>query len=320
MAGRVLVTGGAGFVGSHVVDALLTAGYSPFVLDNLSTGRRENLPPDVPLYVADIRDGAEVDRVVAEVRPRYVFHLAAQISVSRSVREPDYDADVNILGFLRVLEACVRHGVERVVFASSGGTLYGEVTHPATEDSPLRPISPYGLSKLAGEQYLAFYARTHGLKAISLRYANVYGPRQDPHGEAGVVAIFTRRLLAGQPPIINGDGRYVRDYVYVEDVARAHLQALAVDLPEPFAAFNVGTGVGTDVNRLEQLLREAVLTVAGDALPAPPPPPQYGPPRPGDLRSSILSPDRARQVLGFEPQVSLPEGLRRTVRWFAEHR
>lgn len=316
---RVLITGGAGFIGSHVVDALLAEGFAPHVVDNLSSGRRENLRPGVPFYQVDICDPAGLTAVFAEVQPQWVSHHAAQISVSRSVREPIFDAEVNLLGLLRVLEASVAAGVKRVVFASSGGTLYGDVFESAGEDWPLQPVAPYAIAKLAGEHYLRFFAAEHGLQAVALRYGNVYGPRQDPHGEAGVVAIFAEKLVRGQPATINGDGRYVRDYVYVKDVARANLLALTAALEEGFTALNIGTGVGTDVNEIELLIRR----LAGQARTARGmagalPEPNRGAPRPGDLRSIMLASDRAGAVLGWTPRVDLAEGLQMTVEWFAE--
>ncbi|MFM8891494.1 MAG: NAD-dependent epimerase/dehydratase family protein [Planctomycetia bacterium] len=223
---KILVTGGAGFIGSHVVDALLAAGHGVAVLDDLSSGSRENLPAGVSLSVCDIVDTAAVEAVFATERPDAVCHQAAQMSVSRSVREPRFDAEVNCIGLINVLDAAVRHGAGRFVFASSGGVFYGNVTTPAPESTPPDPSSPYGITKWAGERYLRFYAEQHGLAAVALRYANVYGPRQNPHGEAGVVAIFSSRLLAGEPACINGDGGYVRDYVFGPDVARANLVAL----------------------------------------------------------------------------------------------
>jgi len=323
---KILVTGGAGFIGSHIVDALLAAGHAPVVLDDLSSGSADNLPPGVPLHLADIADADAVERVFAGERPEAVCHQAAQMSVSRSVREPACDARVNVLGLIHVLDAAVRHAAGRFVFASSGGVLYGDVTEPAPESTPAAPVSPYGITKWVGERYLEFYAREHGLAAVALRYANVYGPRQNPHGEAGVVAIFCKRFLAGEPARINGDGRYVRDYVYAADVARANVLAL---LAEPSAlggpihagglvSLNIGTGLGTDVNALERMLRAAVeRELADHARAAALPPPEHGAARAGDLRSNLVDPARAADALGWRPTVSLTEGLARTAAWFA---
>lgn len=315
---RILITGGAGFIGSHIVDACLAAGHEPFVVDDLSSGARDNLPSGVTLFVADIRDADKIAAIFDEVRPEAVSHQAAQLSVSRSVHDPVFDAQVNVVGLLNVCTHAVRVGVKRFVFASSGGVLYGDVYTPATEDAPANPISPYGISKWAGEQYLQFFAREHGISATALRYANVYGPRQNPHGEAGVVAIFCQRLLRGDGITINGDGKYDRDYVYGPDVAQANLAALTSDRAG-FRAFNLGTGVATDVNRLAQMIRDHVQAVRhrrdlGSDLPQP----QHGPARAGDLRSSLVSAARAKQELGWQPQVTLAEGLCRTVEWFAE--
>ncbi|BCV25988.1 NAD-dependent epimerase/dehydratase family protein [Gelria sp. Kuro-4] len=317
---RVLVTGGAGFIGSHVVEACLAAGHEVAVVDDLSGGKKENLPAGVPIFQVDVADAAAVEKAFESARPEAVIHEAAQISVSRSVREPGLDARTNVLGLLNVLEAAVRQGVRAFVFASSGGVLYGDVFEPAAEEHPAAPVSPYGIAKLAGEMYLAFFAREHGLRCAALRYGNVYGPRQDPHGEAGVVAIFLERFLAGAAPIINGDGRYIRDYVYVEDVARANLLALEGEW-EGFRAYNVGTGRGTDVNELERGLRSALTEILREqgrkpALPAA----TYGPPRPGDLRSSLLDAGKIARELGWRPQVALEEGLKRTAAWFADRR
>jgi UDP-glucose 4-epimerase len=321
---KTLVTGGAGFIGSHIVDALLAAGHSVAVLDDLSSGSRDNLPTGVPLHVADIVDAAAVGRIVATEQPDAICHQAAQMSVSRSVREPLFDAQVNCIGLINVLDAAVRTGCGRFVFASSGGVLYGDVTAPAPESTPANPVSPYGITKWVGERYLKFYAEEHGLAAMALRYSNVYGPRQNPHGEAGVVAIFCKKLLAGEPATINGDGRYVRDYVYGPDVASANVIALTADLPavqpKTLTSLNIGTGIGTDVNELEAQLRQAlahVLSARGraSALPAP----LHGPARPGDLRSNLVNATRAREVLGWTPTVSFTDGLARTATWFAEH-
>ncbi len=316
---RVLVTGGAGFIGSHIADRLLARGHAVAALDNLETGSRDNLPPDVPLYEIDIRDRAGVARVFDDFRPTAVCHQAAQMSVSRSVREPAHDAEVNVLGLLNVLDQAVRGGPMPVVFASSGGVLYGEVSEPAPEDTPASPISPYGISKWVGERYLEFYVNEYGLRAVALRYSNVYGPRQNPHGEAGVVAIFCTRMLAGQDSTINGDGRYVRDYVYVEDVAEANLRSLERSGDPDFLALNIGTGIGTDVNQLAGSLQEhcqAALGARGKPLEVPAA--GHGPARAGDLRSNLIAAGRAAQVLGWTPQVDLSRGLRQTVDWFAD--
>jgi len=319
---RVMVTGGAGFIGSHIVDALLAAGHTAAVIDDLSTGAAENLPAGVPLHRIDIRDRAAVAAVLADFRPDAVCHQAAQMSVSRSVREPHFDADVNCIGLINVLDGAVASGCRRVVFASSGGVLYGEVTKPAPEDTPADPVSPYGITKWVGERYLKFYAAEHGLTAIALRYSNVYGPRQNPHGEAGVVAIFCKRMLAGLAPTINGDGRYVRDYVYGADVARANLLALtAADSTLPagrLSSFNIGTGIGVDVNEIEAGIRAsltAALGHSGQAISFPPA--LHGPARPGDLRSNLIDASRAAKELSWRPEVGLAEGLDRTAAWFA---
>lgn len=335
----VLVTGGAGFIGSHVAAALVEKGFRVVVLDDLSSGFPDNVPAAAEFYRLDICSG-EVADLVRELRPRFVFHHAAQVSVSASVREPARDARVNVLGTLNLLEAAADARVEKFIFASTGGALYGEGGEgPVAEDRCPAPLSPYGVSKLACEGYLRVFHRERGLGYVSLRYGNVYGPRQDPHGEAGVVAIFATRMLArtaavaageaaaagragaggtaggpggsspweedGLPePVVNGDGRYVRDYVYVGDVVRANLLAAEY---QGSGSFNIATGVGTDVNRLWELL--AGLTgYKGER--------RYGPPRPGDVRRITLDVSLARRELGWEPLVPLEEGLRRTVEWF----
>ncbi|MBU6310012.1 MAG: NAD-dependent epimerase/dehydratase family protein [Planctomycetes bacterium] len=319
---KILVTGGAGFIGSHIVDALLREGHAVAVLDDLSSGSRDNLPAGVPLHVADIVDPDAVGRVFAAEKPDAVCHQAAQMSVSRSVREPLFDARVNCIGLINVLDAAVAGGCKRVVFASSGGVLYGDVTTPAPESTPANPVSPYGITKWVGERYLSFYAAEHGLTAVALRYSNVYGPRQNPHGEAGVVAIFCKKLLAGEPATINGDGRYVRDYVYGPDVARANVLALlATDRCQPgtLTSLNIGTGIGTDVVELEALIRPAVAAAATTrgrtvATPAP----LHGPARPGDLRSNLVDAALAKTVLGWQPTVPLADGIALTAEWFAD--
>lgn len=314
MSKRVIVTGAAGFIGSHIVDGLLEAGCEPHAVDDLSSGSRDNLPDGVQLHVVDVRDRDAVKGVFAAVRPALVCHQAAQMSVSRSVREPAFDASVNVMGLLNVMDAAVGVGVERVVFASSGGVLYGDVSEPVDENHPASPISPYGITKWVGEKYLAFYAAEHGIETVALRYSNVYGPRQNPHGEAGVVAIFCTKMLNGEAATINGDGRYIRDYVYCEDVARANLLAMERPLPERFVALNIGTGMGTDVNELEEAIR--ALTAGKMATDVPEPTP--GPARAGDLRSNLVDAALAGKLLGWSPEVKLHDGLKRTVDWFQE--
>ena len=295
---RALVTGGAGFVGSHVVDALLARGDEVHVLDDLSTGKRENVAAGAELHVADIR---APDETFAASRPELVLHLAAQANVRVSVERPDHDADVNVVGTVRILEAARRHGA-KLVFTSSGGAAYGECDGPAAETAPLRPLAPYGTSKLCGEEYLATYNRLHGSAHVSLRLGNVYGPRQEPHGEAGVVAIFMGLLHEGGVPTIFGDGRQTRDYVYVGDVARALLLALDHD----GGVFNVGTGAETSV--LE--LYDAIQAAAGTARA-----PAFAPARLGELERSVLDASLAAAELGWRPELPLAEGLAATWAW-----
>ena len=315
---RVLVTGGAGFIGSHIVDQLIAAGHEPAAVDDLSSGDKANLADGVPLYEVDIRDADRLAAAFDEFRPEAVCHQAAQMSVSRSVREPVFDAAVNVTGLIRVFENAVRVGAKRITFASSGGVLYGEATSPAPEETPPGPISPYGITKLAGELYLKFFCHDHGLEGVALRYSNVYGPRQNPHGEAGVVAIFCKKLLAGQPPTINGDGKYVRDYVFGPDVARANVAALTADLPDVFVPLNIGTGRAADVNDLVHLLTPLVAQARENmGRPGAIPAPLHGPARAGDLRSNMVDPAKAARVLHWKPTTTLEAGLRETVEWFA---
>lgn len=315
---RVLVTGGAGFIGSHIVDELLTKGHEPFVIDDLSSGSRKNVPADVPFFEVDIREPGRVKQVFDEVQPEWVCHQAAQMSVSRSVREPVFDAGINVMGLLNVFDNAARVGVRRVVFASSGGVLYGDVFEPAPEEHPANPVSPYGISKWVGEQYLKFYTREHGLQTVALRYANVYGPRQNPHGEAGVVAIFSERMLQGESSRINGDGKYIRDYVYVTDVAHANVLALETELTEKFEPFNVGTGIGTDVNELaDHVYRHCAAVWQRIGREGTIPQPDHGPARAGDLRSNVISAQKAGKILGWQPTVDLETGFRQSVDWFA---
>ena len=301
---KVLLTGGAGFVGSHVADQLLARGHEVTIVDDLSSGKKENIPDGTTFYEQDIRDGCA--EIFEEFEPDVLCHQAAQMDVRRSVREPDFDADVNVLGTVRLLQRCAGQGVRRVVFASTGGAVYGEQREfPAPEDHPQYPISPYGVSKLAGERYLHFYNTQYGLPYAALRYANVYGPRQDPHGEAGVVAIFCGNLAAGRRSTINGSGEQTRDYVYVEDVARANVLALEGDAPS--GAYNVGTGIETSVNELYELLRE---TSGADLLPA------HVAAKPGEQLRSSVDPTTAARVLGWRPVTDLVTGLERTLRFF----
>jgi UDP-glucose 4-epimerase len=301
---RALVTGGAGFIGSHVVDALLARGDDVLVLDNLSSGRRENLDGAAELVVADVRDDAAVGEVFARIRPQACFHLAAQADVRVSVERPDFDCEVNVVGTIRILEAAREHGT-RVVFSSTGGAIYGECEAPAPETAARRPLAPYGASKLAGEEYLGTYNRLYASEHTALRYGNVYGPRQDPHGEAGVVAIFLGRLARGETPHVFGDGTQSRDYVYVGDVVAATLAALA----RPAGVFNVGTGLATSV--LELL--DACSRAAGVALE-----PVFDPPRVGELQRSVLDTSVAQRDLGFRAETELAEGLPATWEFIRE--
>lgn len=301
-----LVTGGAGFIGSHIVDALLARGHLVHVLDDLSSGRRENLSGQAELHVLDIRS-EQAAALIAERRPQAIFHLAAQMDVRRSTEDPAFDASVNILGTLNLLRAAVDAGVEHFVFASTGGAIYGEQdVFPAPEGHPERPVSPYGVSKLAGERYIYYFHAQHGLDATCLRFANVYGERQNPHGEAGVVAIFLKRLLADEAPTINGDGLQTRDYVHVSDVVAANLAALGLT---GFHIFNVGTGVETNVVDLYAGLRGAI----GSHLE-----PIHGPAKPGEQRRSSVDASRLRAELGLDEPLPLQVGLARTAAWFRE--
>ncbi len=313
---RILVTGGAGFIGSHVVDAYVEAGHEVVVLDDLSTGRQANLNAAVEFHRMDLNSPHLAD-VFRDQPFDVVNHHAAQVDVRRSVADPVRDASVNITGTIRLLEICRRSGVRGVIFISTGGAMYGEHSLvPTPEDAPARPISPYGISKLSGERYVEFYHGVHGIPAVILRYANVYGPRQDPHGEAGVVAIFCQRLLQGETPVVYGDGEQTRDFIYVRDVAAANLRALHwlqnrdADNPGP-AVFNIGTGSETSVNAL---LGRLTAPAGSRTMP------QHAPPRAGEQRRSAVDPARARALLGWTPTAPLAEGLSLTLEWFKKHR
>ena len=298
---RAVVTGGAGFIGSHVADALLARGDEVHVFDDLSSGRRENVPDGARLHEGDVRRDAE--SLFGEVRPELCFHLAAQIDVRVSIDRPDLDADVNVIGTLHVLEAAREHGT-KLVFSSTGGAIYGECESPAAEDHPRRPLAPYGVSKLAAEEYIAAYNRLYGSTHVALRYGNVFGPRQDPHGEAGVVAIFMNALRDGKTPRIYGDGRQTRDYVFVGDVVSATLAAAGHD----GGVFNVGTGKEMSVLELYEHIQRAA-GIERD--------PEFADARPGELRRSVLDPSLAARELGWKPERRLDEGLAATWAWIS---
>jgi UDP-glucose 4-epimerase len=303
---RVLITGGAGFIGSHIADAHARRGDDVIVVDALSSGRREFVPGRARFYEMDIRDPALAE-VFARERPDVVNHHAAQASVAVSVRDPILDADVNVLGTLRLAMLSAQHGVRHLIFASTGGALYGDPERlPADEATPIRPLSPYGCAKAVAEQYLTLYERLHGLRTTALRYANVYGPRQDPHGEAGVIAIFTRALLAGEAAVIHGDGEQTRDFVFVDDVVRANLAAADGGAS---GAYNIGTGHATSVNAIYRMLAR----LTGSAVAA-----GFGPPRPGDVRHITLAAGAARTALAWVPTTTVETGLAATVAWFRE--
>ncbi len=304
---NILVTGGAGFIGSHVADAYIDAGHNAIIVDDLSTGSLENVHPKAKFVQLDIQSG-ELRALFERNKIDVVNHHAAQMDVRRSVEDPMFDASVNVLGSVNLLENCRKFGVKKFIFASTGGALYGEQEYfPADEQHPLRPLSPYGITKLATENYLYYHNVVFGLQYISLRYANVYGPRQNPHGEAGVVAIFTSKMLTGQQPIINGDGKQTRDYVYVSDIVRANLAALNVHGSH---SINIGTGIETDVNLLFNTLR----TLTGAECPE-----QHGSPKAGEQLRSVLDHSKAIKTLGWRPGFSLQEGLNQTVEFFKKH-
>ena len=313
MSKRVLVTGGAGFIGSHVSDVFLANGWSVDIIDDFSSGKRANVPASAKLHEVDIRS-PEAARVIADGKFDVIVHLAAQIDVRKSVNDPMFDASVNILGALNILEALRSSGRgshTRVVFSSTGGAIYGDLAVPPTvETTPKEPDSPYAIAKLAVEHYLSYYTRVHGFDTVVIRFGNVYGPRQDPHGEAGVVAIFCGRLMEGRPLTIFGDGSQTRDYVHVTDVAEGAFRAASAELPAvkrlDDRAFNIGTGAATSVTDLAKSLLAAVGVDA---------PIEFAPKRPGELQDSCLSVDKARDVLGWTPRITLEQGLGETYRF-----
>ena len=309
---RALVTGGAGFIGSHLVEALLDRGDEVAVVDDLSTGKRENLSGALArgadLHEIDIREGARLRDTIAAARPDIVFHLAAQMDVRKSIEDPAWDAGINVVGTINVLEASRLARVSRVVNTSTGGAIYGETdVMPTPESVPARPMSAYGQSKLCAEAYCGWCERLYGLSSVTLRYGNVYGPRQDPHGEAGVVAIFCGKLISGERPKIFGDGRQTRDYAYVGDVVAANLAAAAH--PEAHGAYNVGTGVEASVLEVAAALRKAAGVGEGGFEP------EFAPARTGELQRSSLDVTRARAELGFSAETDLVSGLRSTLEW-----
>ncbi len=317
MAKRVLVTGGAGFIGSHVSDLFLARGWSVEIIDDFSSGKRENLPAQANVHELDVRS-PEAARVVRDGAFDVVIHLAAQMDVRKSVADPVFDASVNIVGTLNLVEAIRASSRKdtRFVFSSTGGVLYGDfVTPPNLETFAKDPESPYAISKLSAEYYLAYYLRVHGLDTVALRFGNVYGPRQDPHGEAGVVAIFCGRILDGKPLTIFGDGKQTRDYVFVGDVAKATLAAATTPMPKPgkldTRGFNIGTGIGTPVLDIANGLMKA----SGTKVPL-----EFAPTRPGEQQHSFINSDKARQLLSWMPATAIDEGLRQSFEWFAARR
>jgi UDP-glucose 4-epimerase len=304
---KILVTGGAGFIASHIVDRYLADGHEVCILDNLSTGRRENVPPQARLYEADIRDAAQVQAIMAREKPEVVNHHAAQISVVVSLSQPRFDAETNILGSLNLIQAALDHGVQKFIYGSTGGAVYGDVPAealPIPETYPVHPISPYGISKHTVEHYLYLAQHNYGLRTTTLRYSNVYGPRQNAEGEAGVVAIFTNRLLRGQTCTIFGSGAQTRDYVYVEDVVEANRRALEAGDGE---IFNIATGVETSVLGVVEALEAAW----GGPVQV-----EHAPPRVGEVERNCLDITKARRQLGWEPRVRVPDGIRRTIAYY----
>ena len=303
---NILVTGGAGFIGSHVVDAYVNDGHNVIVIDDLSSGVKENVNPKAEFHQLDIR-GAEVDQLFRRHKIDIVNHHAAQMDVRRSVSDPKFDASVNVLGGLNIFEASRQFGVKKIIFSSTGGAIYGEQDYfPADEEHPVRPLSPYGITKLVTEKYLFYYKEVHGIEHVVLRYANVYGPRQNPHGEAGVVAIFAKKLLKGESPVINGDGKQTRDYTFVGDVVKASVLALKYPGSN---IFNIGTGRETDVNELFRILRGWLNPTCAES---------HGPAKQGEQLRSVISYKKIEQALGWKPRVELSEGLRLTAEYFKQ--
>lgn len=303
---KVLVTGGAGFIGSHLVDRLIEENYEVVVVDDLSTGKRKQVNPKATFYKTNILS-SKIERIFKKERPEMVAHLAAQINVRRSLKDPIFDAQVNILGLLNVLQQSVRYGVRRAILASSGGAIYGDQqTFPATEEHATHPLSPYGVSKLSGEHFLYYFRQSAGLQTASLRYSNVYGPRQDPFGEAGVVSVFAQKLLRGETPLINGTGRQTRDFIFVDDVVEANMAVLHSGVE---GVFNVGTGRETSVNELCSTLKQLIGADVRE---------QHGPEVPGEVLRSCLDAARLQKATDWMPRTTLADGLKRTVDHFRQ--
>jgi len=301
---KILVTGGAGFIGSHLVDRLIEQDHRVVVVDNLSTGKKENLNKEAVFYNIDIR-ASELSHIFQEERPEVVFHLAAQISVRKSVEDPIVDAKTNILGSLNLFENCKKFGVKKIIFTSTGGALYGDADKiPTPEDYFVHPLSPYAIAKLSTEKYLDYYYKVFNIPYLILRFANIYGPRQDPNGEAGVVAIFAKKLLKNENPIINGDGRQTRDYVVVDDAVRAAMLGLENN---NMGTYNIGTGKETSVNQLFDLLSQA-LGVSAEK--------RHGPAKKGEQLRSCLDYSKIKQEFGWKPSYEIEEGIRKTAEWF----
>lgn len=301
---NILITGGAGFIGSHVADACIAAGHQVTVIDNLSTGKTEYVPKAARFIEADITDRATMQQIMEMLRPDVIDHHAAHIQVGNSVKDPQFDATANILGLLNLMEPARAVGVKKVIMASTGGAMYGNKQTPFSEDMKAEPLSPYGVSKRSGELYLNYYHEQYGIPFISLRYANVYGPRQNPHGESGVVAIFSEMIAAGKAPVINGDGTHTRDYVHVTDVARANLLALETDF---VGELNIGTGREISTNDVFR----TVVSEFGVEIHE-----EHGPERPGEQVTSALDATKAREILSWEPKVTFEEGVKGVVQWY----
>lgn len=307
---KILVTGGAGFVGSHIADTLIEKGHEVLIIDNLSTGQEENVNKNARFIKADINDFETVENIFSKEKPEIVYHLAAQIDVRKSVEDPISDARTNILGSLNLVKLSHKYGIKKFIFSSTGGAIYGDTKdRPTKEDHPEFPLSPYGIAKLATDKFLNFYHEVYGLKFVSLRYANVYGPRQNPHGEAGVVAIFLNKMVKGENPIINGDGTQTRDYVFVGDVVRANLMTL--ENMEITGIFNVGTSKEISVKELFSEINSHFDGIFEE---------NYSPAKLGEQKTSCLSFEKIKKVMGWSPEVDFKDGIRKTHQWFKENK